>query len=121
MSRASTARARSRRGSRPAAATTVIIRRITSGDSIAVEAKKNISLRAGENITIAAKKNIMVETEQDGVYVRANKEVSLTAVKEDLTLEAGSKKVVVKAANDVEIAAGAVAKISGSDIKWSKA
>lgn len=94
---------------------------ITSGDTISIEAKKNISLRAGEDITIAAKKNIMVETEQQGVFIRANKELTLTAVKEDLTLEAGSKKVVAKAADNVEIAAGAIAKIEGSDIKWSKA
>ena len=44
----------------------------------------------------------------------------LTAVSDDLTLEAAGKKLVAKAADNVEIAASGVAKISGSDIKWSK-
>ena len=93
---------------------------LTSGDSISIEAKKNIALRAGEDITLAAKKNILAETQEESIGIRAQKELLLTAVADDLTLEAAGKKLVAKAAGNVEIAASGVAKISGSDIKWSK-
>ena len=93
---------------------------LTSGDNISIAAKKNISLRAGEDILLAADKNILAETKDESISLRAKKELLLTAVSDDLTLEAGAKKVVAKAADNVEIAASAVAKISGSDIKWSK-
>ena len=93
---------------------------LTSGDSISIAAKKNISLRAGEDILLAADKNILAETKDESISLRAQKELLLTAVSDDLTLEAGAKKVVAKAADNVEIAASGVAKISGSDIKWSK-
>lgn len=52
--------------------------------------------------------------------LRAQKEILLTAVSEDLTLEAAAKKLVAKSADNVEISAQAVAKIMGGDIKWSK-
>lgn len=39
---------------------------------------------------------------------------------DDLTLEAGSKKVVVKAADNVEIEARKLAVMRGSDVKLSK-
>ena len=93
---------------------------LTSGDSISIEAKKNISLRAGEDITLAATKNILAETEKESIGIRAQKELLLTAVTKDLTLEAAGKKLVAKAADNIEIVASGVAKISGSDIKWSK-
>ena len=93
---------------------------LTSGDSISIAAKKNISLRAGEDILLAADKNILAETKDESISLRAKKELLLTAVSEDLTLEAGTKKVVAKAANNIEITASGVAKISGSDVKWSK-
>ena len=93
---------------------------LTSGDNISIDAKKNITMRAGENIVLAAKKNINLETQEESVSVRAKKELLLTAVDDDLTLEAGAKKVVAKAADNIEIEASGVAKIMGSDIKWSK-
>lgn len=93
---------------------------LTSGDSISLEAKKNILLHAGEDITLAASKNIMLETQEENISVRARKELLLATEEEDMTLEAGSKKVLVRAADNVEIAANGVAKITGSDIKWSK-
>jgi uncharacterized protein involved in type VI secretion and phage assembly len=93
---------------------------LTSGDSISIAAKKNITLRAGEDIVLAADKNILAETKDESISLRAQKELLLTAVSDDLTLEAGAKKVVAKAADNIEIAASGVAKISGSDVKWSK-
>jgi len=90
---------------------------LTSGDSISIEAKKNISLRAGEDITLAAKKNILAETQEESIGIRAKKELLLTAVSDDLTLEAAGKKLVAKAAGNVEISASGVAKISGQDVK----
>lgn len=93
---------------------------LTSGDTISIEAKKNIALRAGGDITLAADKNILAETKDESIGIRAKKELLLTAVDEELTLEAASKKLVAKSAANVEISASAVAKIMGSDIKWSK-
>ena len=93
---------------------------ITSGDTISIEAKKDIALRAGGDITLAADKNILAETKDESIGIRAKKELLLTAVDEELTLEAASKKLVAKSADNVEISASAVAKIMGSDIKWSK-
>ena len=93
---------------------------LTSGDSISIAAKKNITFRAGEDILMAADKNILAETKDESISLRAQKELLLTAVSDDLTLEAAGKKLVAKAADNVEIAASGVAKISGSDIKWSK-
>jgi type VI secretion system secreted protein VgrG len=93
---------------------------LTSGDNISIEAKKNISLRAGEDILLAADKNILAETKEESIGIRAKKELLLTAVDEELTLEAASKKLVAKSADNVEITASGVAKVSGSDIKWSK-
>jgi uncharacterized protein involved in type VI secretion and phage assembly len=93
---------------------------LTSGDSISIEAKKNISMRAGEDITLAADKNIMAETKDGSIGIRAKQRLVLTATDEDLALEASSKKILAKASDNVELSAGAVAKIMGSDIKWSK-
>ncbi|GAB3638342.1 phage baseplate assembly protein V [Hymenobacter arcticus] len=93
---------------------------ITSGDNISIEAKKNIALRAGGDITLAADKNILAETKDESIGIRAKKGLLLTAVEEELTLEAASKKLIAKSADNVEITASAVAKIMGSDIKWSK-
>ena len=93
---------------------------LTSGDTISIAAKKNISLRAGEDILLAADKNILAETKDESIGIRAKKELLLTAVDEELTLEAASKKLVAKSADNVEISASGVAKIMGSDIKWSK-
>lgn len=85
-----------------------------------LEAKKNISLRAGEDIEIMAKRNVLVGTEDGSIALQAQKELLLKAVSDDLTLEAAGKKIVAKAVDDIEIAASGVAKIMGSDIKWSK-
>ena len=93
---------------------------LTSGDNISIAAKKNISLRAGEDILLAATNNILAETQKESIGIRAQKELLLTAVSEDLTLEAAGKKLVAKAADNVEIAAGKVAVVRGSDVKWSK-
>ena len=93
---------------------------LTSGDNISLAAKKNITLRAGEDILLAADKNILAETKDESISLRAQKELLLTAVSDDLTLEAGAKKVVTKAAGNIEISASGMTKISGSDIKWSK-
>ena len=93
---------------------------LTSGDTISLEAKKDIVLRAGGDISLAADKNILAETKDESIGLRAKKELLLTAVDEELTLEAASKKLVAKSADNVEIVANAVAKISGGDIKWSK-
>ena len=93
---------------------------ITSGDTISIQAKQNISLRAGGDITLAADKNILAETKDESIGLRAKQELVLTAVDDELTLEATTKKLVAKSADNVEISATAVAKIMGADIKWSK-
>jgi len=93
---------------------------LTSGDTISLEAKKNISLRAGEDVEIMAKRNVLIGNQDGSIALQAQKELLLKAVSDDLTLEAAGKKLVAKAADDIEIAASGVAKIMGSDIKWSK-
>ncbi|RZL07831.1 MAG: DUF2345 domain-containing protein [Hymenobacter sp.] len=93
---------------------------LTSGDTISLEAKKNISLRAGEDVEIMAKRNVLIGTQDGSIALQAQKELLLKAVSDDLTLEAAGKKLIAKAADDIEIAASGVAKIMGSDIKWSK-
>jgi len=90
---------------------------INSGDSISIEAKKDISIRAGDSISLEAKKNISVATQEENVTVQAHKELLLTAVTDDLMLEAASKKLTIQAANNVEITASAVVKVSGQDVK----
>ena len=95
---------------------------LTAGGDITLEAAKNIMLRAGEDITIAAQKNVSIAAREGSIAVKAQKELLLTAVGDDLTLEAASKKLVAKAADNVEISASGVAKISGQDVKlrWSR-
>ena len=90
---------------------------ISSGNSIAIEAKKDITMRAGDSISLEAKKNISVSTQEENVTVQAHKGLLLTAVTDDLTLEAASKKLTIQAANNVEITASAVVKVSGQDVK----
>ena len=91
--------------------------KLVSGDSIDIEAKKDIIMRAGDSISLEAKKNITVATQQENITVQAHKELLLTAVSDDLTLEAASKKLTIQAANNVEITASAVVKVSGQDVK----
>ena len=90
---------------------------LTSGDNISLEAKKSISLRAGENIMLEARQAITIGTHEKDITVQAQKELQLRAVSNDLTIEAGSKKVVVKATNNIELTSSAVVKVSGQDVK----
>ena len=91
--------------------------KLVSGDTITLEAVKNIELRAGEDVRIAGQKNVTIAAREETVRVRAQKELLLTAVSDDLTLEAASKKVIAKAVNNVEITATGVVKVSGQDVK----
>ena len=90
---------------------------LVSGDTITLEAVKNIELRAGEDVRIAGQKNVTIAAREETVRVRAQQELLLTAVSDDLTLEAASKKVIAKAVNNVEITASGVVKVSGQDVK----
>ncbi|MFD2721314.1 type VI secretion system Vgr family protein [Hymenobacter monticola] len=90
---------------------------INSGDSISIEAKKDITMRAGDSISIEAKKNINVATQEENVTLQAHKELLLTAVTDDVTVESASKKLTIQAASNVEITSSAVVKVSGQDVK----
>ena len=90
---------------------------ITSGKDITLDAGKNISMTAGENITLAAQKSVTVEAREENITVKAQKAITLVAASDDLTLEASSKKLVAKAAENVEMTATGVIKISGQDVK----
>ena len=90
---------------------------LVSGDTITLEAVKNIELRAGEDVRIAGQKNVAIAAREETVRVRAQQELLLTAVSDDLTLEAASKKVIAKAVDNVEITASGVVKVSGQDVK----
>ena len=57
---------------------------------------------------------------EENVAVRAQKELLLTAVSDDLTLEAASQKLVAHAADNVEIRAAGVDKINGQDLKLNQ-
>ena len=91
--------------------------KLVSGDTITLEAVKNIELRAGEDISIAAQKNVSVAAREESISARAQKELQLTAVSQDLTLEATSKNVLTKAVANIELTASGVVKVSGQDVK----
>ncbi len=90
---------------------------LTAGQDITLDAGKNIVLRAAEDITLAAQKNVSIAAREEDIAVRAQRELLLTAVSDELTLEAASKKLVAKSADNVEITASGVTKISGQDVK----
>jgi len=90
---------------------------LTAGQDITLDAGKNIVLRAAEDITLAAQKNVSIAAREESIAVKAQKELLLTAVSDELTLEAASKRLVAKSADNVEITASGVTKISGQDVK----
>lgn len=90
---------------------------LTAGDDITLASKKSIVLQAGEDISLTAKKNVAVATQQESITMQAHKELQLTALTEDLTLEAVSKQLTAKATSNVEITASAVVKVRGQDVK----
>jgi len=90
---------------------------LTAGKDIVLQAGKSITLQADEDIRLIAKKGVDVNAQEEAVAVRAQKEVALTALNGDLTLDASAKKAVVKAANNVEISAAGQVKLNGSDVK----
>lgn len=90
---------------------------LTAGQDITLDAGKNIVLRAAEDITLAAQKSVSIAAREEGIAVRAQKELLLTAVSDELVLEAASKRLVAKSADNVEITASGVTKISGQDVK----
>ena len=90
---------------------------LTAGGDITLQAGKSITLQAGEDISLIAKKNVSLEAQQETVAVRGHKEVLLTAVSEDLTLEAVSKKVLIHSADNAEVKAAGLVKLNGTDVK----
>jgi type VI secretion system secreted protein VgrG len=90
---------------------------LTAGKDITLQAGKNITLQANEDIMLIAKKGVRVDAQEQDVRVIAQKEVQLTATSGDLTLDAAAQKAIVKAANNVEIAANGQVKLNGSDVK----
>jgi type VI secretion system secreted protein VgrG len=90
---------------------------LTAGQDIVLQAGKSITLQADEDIRLIAKKGVDVTAQEEAVAVRAQKEVALTALSGDLTLDASAKKAIVKAANNVEISATGQVKLNGSDVK----
>lgn len=90
---------------------------LTAGADITLASKKSIVLQAGEDISLTAKKNVAVATQEESITMQAHKELQLTALTEDMTLEAVSKQLTAKATNNVEITASAVVKVRGQDVK----
>jgi len=90
---------------------------LKAGKNITLEAGKNISLHAGEDILLAAQKNVSIEAREESVLTKAQKGIALVAASDDLTLESSSKKLLAKAAGNVEMTATGVIKISGQDVK----
>jgi uncharacterized protein involved in type VI secretion and phage assembly len=90
---------------------------LTAGADITLASKKSIVLQAGEDISLTAKKNVAVATQEESITMQAHKELQLTALTEDMTLEAASKQLTAKASSNVEITASAVVKVRGQDVK----
>ncbi|RZK27469.1 MAG: DUF2345 domain-containing protein, partial [Hymenobacter sp.] len=90
---------------------------LTAGKDITLQAGKNIMLQADENIMLIAKKQVSMEAQEEDMLLRAQKELTLTAVSGDLALETSAKKVLLDAADNVEVKASALIKLNGTDIK----
>ena len=90
---------------------------LTAGQNISLQAGKSITLEAGEDITLLAKRNVAVEAQQEDVAVRAQKQLQLTATSGDLVLDATAKRLLGRAAGNVELTAAEVVKVNGLDVK----